>query len=110
MTYREYGEYIVLQRYNLELHCDTQEITLEALTLENTDFGKLSLGHKADVRSLHWLTCRQSYIGDIIKQTLGVYTGLHVDNTNWSHWRSCIVNDLTVGPDRLEVLHRDNSA
>ena len=81
MTYREYGEYIVLQRYNLELHCDTQEITLEALTLEITDFGKLNLGHKADVRSLHWLTCRQNYIGDTIKQTLGVYTGLHVDKT-----------------------------
>ena len=56
MTYREY---IVLQRYNLELHCDTQEITSEALTLEITDFGKFNLGHKADVRSLHWFTCGQ---------------------------------------------------
>ena len=39
----------------------------------------------------------KNYIGDTIKQTLGVYTGLHVDNTYWSHWRLYIVKDLTVG-------------
>ena len=38
------GNTIVLQRYNLELHCNTKEMTLEALTLEMTEFWQIKLG------------------------------------------------------------------